>query len=46
MIDWEKEQWYVSEHDGEEPQSEADVENNNADDDRNGGDSRIESHLL
>eukprot|EP00986_Skeletonema_menzelii_P010569 scaffold5181_cov148-Skeletonema_menzelii.AAC.9 len=46
MIDWEKEQWYVSEHDGEEPQSEADVENNNADNDRNGGDSRIESHLL
>jgi len=46
MIDWEKEQWYVSQRDGEEPQSEEDVENNNADDDRDGGDSRIESHLL
>jgi len=46
MIDWEKEQWYVSQRDGEEPQSEEDVEYNNADDDRDGGDSRIESHLL
>jgi len=46
MIDWEKEQWYVSQRDGEEPQSEEDIENNNADDDRDGGDSRIESHLL
>lgn len=41
MIDWEKEQWYVSEHDGQQPLSGEDEENN-----RDGGDSRIESHLL
>ena len=52
MIDWEKEQWYVSKRDGQQPVSEEgdDLENNN---DRDVGDlryrdrdSRIESHLL
>jgi len=45
MIDWEKEQWYVK---GDELQSEEDIQNSNAadDNDRDDGDSRIESHLL
>lgn len=44
MIDWETEQWYVSEHDGQQRLLGQDEEN--ADDDRDGRDSRIESHLL